>query len=61
MVREVKFFGHVGTEAESAPGTEAGADKAPSKVFVGIMGCSPKEGGAEVVWERFEMSEGVRE
>ncbi|RSH94292.1 Translation initiation factor 1A [Saitozyma podzolica] len=59
MVREVKFFGHAGTGTGS--GTGAGADNAPGKVFVGIMGCSPKEGGAEVVWERFEMREGVRE
>jgi hypothetical protein len=59
MVREVKFFGHASGAGDA--GGDSSQGKGRGKVFVGIMGCSPKEGGAEVVWERFEMREGVRE
>ncbi|WWC99180.1 hypothetical protein V866_006075 [Kwoniella sp. B9012] len=45
MIREVNVFG----------------DGEATKGFVGVMGCSPKGGGAEVVFREFMVKEGVRD
>ncbi|KLT41912.1 hypothetical protein CC85DRAFT_302790 [Cutaneotrichosporon oleaginosum] len=54
MIREVKWFG--ATRSNDATFGEA----LPGKVFVGIMACSPKDGGAEVSWKNFTFRQGVR-
>lgn len=48
MIREVKWFGPPEVHAQRN-----------QKIFVGIMACSPKEGGADVSWANFEMIEGL--
>lgn len=48
MIREVKWFGPPEVHAQRA-----------QKVFVGVMACSPNEGGADVSWANFEMIEGL--
>lgn len=54
MIREVKWFGLAKDDqaVESKPVSD--------EVFVGIMACSPKEGGAAVRFNGFQMREGVR-
>jgi regulation of enolase protein 1 (concanavalin A-like superfamily) len=54
MIREVKWFGPT-KDAKADDGAE-GQDK----VFVGVMACSPKDGGAEVSWRDFTLKRGVR-
>ncbi|WOO82983.1 Regulation of enolase protein 1 [Vanrija pseudolonga] len=52
MIREVKWFGP--TSSNDAKGSEGG----PTKAFVGVMACSPKEGGAAVSFKDFTVKEG---
>lgn len=52
MIREVKWFGP--TSNNDAKGSEGG----PTKAFVGVMACSPKEGGAAVSFKEFTVKEG---
>lgn len=55
MIREVKWFGP--TKKNDAETDAKGQDK----VFVGIMACSPQDGGADVTWRDFTLKMGVRE
>jgi regulation of enolase protein 1 (concanavalin A-like superfamily) len=54
MIREVKWFGP--TQSNDADTGAQGQDK----VFVGVMACSPKDGGADVTWRDFTLKQGVR-
>lgn len=54
MIREVKWFGPT-TKTQANDHAEGQDD-----VFVGIMACSPKDGGAEVTWKDFTLKKGVR-
>ncbi len=54
MIREVKWFGP--TQSNDADTGAEGQDK----VFVGVMACSPKDGGADVTWRDFTLKQGVR-
>ncbi|BEI99031.1 hypothetical protein CcaverHIS631_0400740 [Cutaneotrichosporon cavernicola] len=51
MIRQVKWFGPTRNN-DADKGTE-GQDK----VFVGVMSCSPKAGGADITWRDFTLKQ----
>lgn len=53
MIRQVKWFG-------PTVDNDASRDHTAGEVFVGIMTCSPKEGGARMSFREFTMRDGVR-
>lgn len=64
MVREVNSFGAIPgfTPSKGEDSSEFDREKnvAGTKVFVGVMGCSPLGGGSEARFERLEYRTGVR-
>ncbi|GMK58615.1 hypothetical protein CspeluHIS016_0600570 [Cutaneotrichosporon spelunceum] len=53
MIRQVMWFG-------PTRDGDADVDAEVDRVFVGVMACSPQEGGAEVSWRNFTLKTGAR-